>query len=123
MPLSVGGTAGHRAVLNSPVLLCKYWLTKPDRRTLMSLIENRPYTFKSKPFLDRIKAAEDETRAETEAEEARRDASTLLQILDSRVIAITSQVREDITASTDLDRLHAAILHAATADPSDPFTF
>jgi hypothetical protein len=107
--------------------LCKYWLTKPDRRTLMSLIENRPYTFKSKPFLDRIKAAEAKAEAEakvkTEAKDARRDGATLLQILDSRAITITRQVREDITACTDLDRLHAAILRAATADPSDPFTF
>jgi hypothetical protein len=103
--------------------LCKYWLSKPDRRTLMSLIENRPYTFKSKPFLDRIKTAEAKTEAETEAKDARQVGATLLQILDSRVIAITSQIREDIAASTDLDRLNAAILRAATADPSDPFTF
>jgi hypothetical protein len=93
----------------------------------MSLIENRPYTFKSKPFLDRIKAAEAETkaetRAETKAEDARRDGATLLQILDSRKITVTPKVREDITACTDLDRLHAAILRAATADPGDPFTF
>jgi hypothetical protein len=85
----------------------------------MSLIENRPYTFKSKPFLDRIKTAE----AKTEAKDARQVGATLLQILDSRAIAISSQIREDIAASTDLDRLNAAILRAATADPNDPFTF
>jgi len=60
---------------------------------------------------------------ETEAEDARREGATLLQILDSRAIAVTSQVREDITASTDLGRLHSAILRAATADPGDLFTF
>jgi hypothetical protein len=89
----------------------------------MSLIENRPYTFKSKPFLDRIKIAEAETKAETEAEDARRVGATLLQILDSRKITVPPKVCEDITACTDLDRLNAAILRAATADPGDPFTF
>jgi predicted MarR family transcription regulator len=99
--------------------ICKYWLTKPDRRTLMSLIENRPYTFKSEPFLDRIKAAE----AKTKAEDARQVGATLLKVLDSRKITVTRQVREDIAACTDLDRLDAAIVRAAIADPKDPFAF
>lgn len=103
--------------------ICKYWLTKPDRRILMSLIENRPYTFKSRPFLDRIKAAEVETKAETKAEDARQVGATLLKVLDGRKITVTRQVREDIAACTDLDRLDAAIVRAATADPKDPFDF
>jgi hypothetical protein len=75
--------------------------------------------FKSKPFLDKIKAAE----TETEARDARRMGATLLKVLDNREITVTRQVREDIAACTDLDRIDAAIVRAATADPKDPFAF
>ncbi|MEV3920235.1 hypothetical protein [Actinomadura coerulea] len=66
------------------------------------------YKFKSEPF--RRSHAEGEIRGE---------AKSVLKVLDARGLSVSDEVREQILACTDEQRLDQWLVRAATADSAD----